>query len=101
MRTWRSISGWSANGYGSIRTSTHCGDDALRIIEAYPDQGFKAWHRLKKPYNPAGGRFELDNVNKMLARRQCNDLSDLPAAIDILERDLKSYEATFGMEFPN
>ena len=85
----RVFEGWSwehadvANSKLHDFLMTHCGDDALRIVEAYPDRGFEAWRRLKKRYNPTGGRFELDKMNKMLARRQCKDLSDLPAAIDI------------------
>ena len=38
-------------------------------------------------------------MNQMLNRKQCKDFSDLPAAIDILERDLGNYEANLGMAF--
>ena len=39
-------------------------------------------------------------MNSMLARKQRKGLSDLPAAIDVLESDLRIYEATMGTAFP-
>ena len=78
----------------------YCAEDALRIVEGCPDQGFEAWRLLSKRHTPTGGRYELDRMNSMLARKQCKDLSDLPAAIDVLERDLRTYEATMGTAFP-
>ena len=39
-------------------------------------------------------------MNSMLARKQCKDRSDLRVAIDVLERDLRTYEATMGTAFP-
>ena len=78
----------------------YCAEDALRIVEGCPDQGFEAWRLLVKRHAPSGGRYELDRMNSMLARKQCKDLSDLPAAIDVLERDLRTYEATMGAAFP-
>ena len=49
---------------------------------------------------PTGGRYELDLLNAMLSRKQCKDLSDLPAALDILQKDLQMYETTKGKAFP-
>ena len=75
-------------------------DDALGIVEGHPEQGFEAWRLLKKRYNPAGGRFELDRMTGLLARKRCKDLTDLPAVIDRLERDLRNYEISTSMNFP-
>ena len=33
---------------------TYTSDDAMRIVEAYPDQGSEAWRQLKLRYNPPG-----------------------------------------------
>ena len=75
-------------------------DDALRIVERYPEQGFEAWRQFKKRYNPSSGAFELERVTAMMARKQVKNLEDLPAAIDVFEKDMKLYEATMGVEFP-
>ena len=36
----------------------------------------------------------------MMARKQVKNLEDLPAAIDVFEKDMKLYEATTAVEFP-
>ena len=92
--------GHTANQKLSDFLSTYCVDDALAIVEAVPDRGFEAWRKLKCRYNPSGGRFELDRMTLLLSRKQCANLSDLPAAIDKLERDLRNYEANTNLVFP-
>ena len=37
-------------------------DDALRVVEAYPDQGFEACRRHNKCYSLAGGRYVLSRI---------------------------------------
>ena len=49
---------------------------------------------------PAGGRFELEKLNNMLHRKQCKNLDDLPAAIDILQKDFRNYSTMMGTQFP-
>ena len=78
----------------------YCAEDALRIVEGCPDQGFEAWRLLVKRHAPSGGRYELDRMNSMLARKQCKDLSDLPAAIDVLERDFPDLQGNHGHGLP-
>ena len=79
---------------------TYCQADALRIVEACPENGLEAWRLLKKRYDPASGKFELGRMNRMLSRKQCKELSDLPAAIDVLEKDIRGYESSMGAAFP-
>ena len=90
----------TANAKLSDFLSTYCADDALQVVEAVPDRGFEAWRKLKLRYNPSGGRFELDRMTLLLSRKQCPSLSELPAAIDKLERDLRNYEANTSLVFP-
>ena len=90
----------SASGKLADFLHMYCADDALRIVEGCGESGFEAWRLLVKRHTPTGGRYELDKLNAMLARKQCKDLSDLPAALDILKKDLKLYEATMGKPFP-
>ena len=79
---------------------TYCGDDALRVVEACGENGLEAWRQLKQRYHPAGGRFELEKLNNMLHRKQCKNLDDLPAAIDILQKDFRNYSTMMGTQFP-
>ena len=74
--------------------------DALRIVEAFEDRGFEAWRQLKLRYNPSGGRFQLDQMTTMLHRKPCKDVTELPAAIDKLEKDFRSYEQNSEKRFP-
>ena len=46
------------------------------------------------------GNFELTKMNRLISRKLCNNLSDLPAAIDMLEKNLRHYETSMGAEFP-
>ena len=80
---------------------TYCQADALRIVEACPENGLEAWRLLKKRYDPASGKFELGRMNRMLSRKQCKELSDFPAAIDVLQKDIRGYESSsLGAAFP-
>ena len=42
--------------------ATFTGEEALRIVDVHPDQGFEAWRQLKLRYNPDGGRMELYRI---------------------------------------
>ena len=74
--------------------------DALRLVEATPERGFEAWRQLKLRYNHTGGKFALDQVTHMLQRKACANLSDIPAAVDKLERDFREYELRSPHKFP-
>ena len=74
--------------------------DALRIIEAYEGRGFEAWRQLKLRYNPEGGRHQLDRMTMMLHRKPCKDITELPAAIDKLAKDIRVYELHSDKVFP-
>ena len=60
----------------------------MRIVDKHPDQGFEAWRQLKLRYSPDGGRLELYRIESLFAKKPCKSLSEVPAAIDLLERDL-------------
>ena len=89
-----------ANGRLSDFLQTYCHEDALRLVESCPENGFEAWRLLKKRYDPSTGNFELTKMNRMISRKACKDLSDLPAAIDILEKDIRGYESSMNVPFP-
>ena len=80
--------------------STFTGEEALRIVDVHPDQGFEAWRQLKVRYNPDGGRMELYRIESLFSKKPCKHLSEVPAAIDLLERDLRRYESNGNM-LPN
>ena len=89
-----------ADGRLSDFLQTYCHEDALRLVESCPENGFEAWRLLKKRYDPSTGNFELTKMNRMISRKACKDLSDLPAAIDILEKDIRGYESSMNVPFP-
>ena len=70
------------------------------LIEKFKDQGFEAWRQLLLRYNPTGGRFELDRMAHLLQRKQCKTVSEIPAAVDLLEKEISSYEARAANKFP-
>ena len=37
--------------------ATFTGEEALRIVDKHPDQGFEAWRQFKLRYSPDGGRL--------------------------------------------
>ena len=74
--------------------------DALGIVESYKDQGFEAWRQLCRRYTPRGGRHELARMSLLLRPKQCKDLSEVPAAVDVFERSIKAYEERGGSKFP-
>ena len=79
---------------------TYTADEALGNVERFSGNGFEAWRQLKTRYSPGGGRADLDRSLRMLQRKPCKSLSDLPAAIDHLERDLAHHDATSGYKWP-
>ena len=80
--------------------ATFTSEEALRIVDVHPDLGFEAWKQSKVRYNPDGGRMELYRIESLFAKKPCRSLGEVPAAIDVLERDLSRYEAN-GNSLPN
>ncbi len=75
-------------------------DEALLLVEKFKNHGFEAWRQLHRRFNPTGGRFEVSRMNNLLSRKQCKTLSEVPAAVDVLERDIANYEARSSQTFP-
>ena len=74
--------------------------EALVVVEKFKDRGFEAWRELDKRYNPTDGTFELDRMDPLLHRKQCKDITEVPAAVDRLVRDFEDYEARSKSKFP-
>ncbi len=75
-------------------------DEALLLVEKFKNHGFEAWRQLHRRFNPTGGRFEVSRMNNLLSRKQCKTLVEVPAAVDVLERDFANYEARSQHAFP-
>ena len=75
-------------------------DGALRITEAHQHEGFEAWRQFKICYNPSGCRIGLDQALRIMSRKPCKHLSEVPAAIDVMERDLIYYDSMSGRDWP-
>ena len=75
-------------------------EDALLLVDAYPERGFEAWRQLKRRYDPKSGTFEIDRMISLMTRKQCGSISELPAAIDQLEKDIRGYESRSPNSFP-
>ena len=46
------------------------------------------------------GTYELDRMSHLLARNQVKELSEVPAAVDRLVRDIDNYEKRSATTFP-
>ena len=79
---------------------TFTAEEALRAIEPYQGSGFEAWRQLKVRYSPSGGRADIDRAVRMMTRKPVKSLAELPAALDLMERDLKHYETAAGHAYP-
>ena len=79
---------------------TYTTEEALGNVERFQGRGFEAWRQLKARYAPAGGRVDLDRSLRMLQRKARKHISELPAAIDQLERDLAHHDATASYTRP-
>ena len=81
--------------------ATYTSGDASRIVDETPDRGFEAWRKLKKRFHPEGGTFELERTTRLMTSKQCKSLSELPAAMVVLEKGFRQYEITFGSPIPD
>ena len=77
-----------------------CKGDALVIVETYDGLGFEAWRQLHKRYAPSGGRYELEMMSRIMNPTKVGRIQDLPGAILRFERDVRTYEARTGRQFP-
>ena len=80
--------------------STYVAEEALRIVEGIPDKGFEAWRQLKVRYQPEGFLMDLFRIEGLFSRKPCKLLSQVPAALDVLEKDLKHYAVASGGVLP-
>ena len=94
IATWELATDMDEKLYNFIVTFTS--DEALRAIEPYQGCGFEAWRRLKARYLSSGGRADIDRAVRMMTRKPVKSMADLPAALDLMERDLKHYEIAAG-----
>ena len=73
--------------------STYVAEEVPRIVRGIPGKGFEAWRQMKIRYQPEGGLMDLFRTEGLFSRKPCKLLSQVPAALDVLERDLKHYAA--------
>ena len=55
---------------------------------------------MKKRYSPSGGRAHIDRAVRMMTRKPVKSMAELPAALDLMERDLRHYETAAGHPYP-
>ena len=80
---------------------TFTSEEALRVVEPYVGDGFEAWRQLKRRYTLVGGTTEVDRTIKLFNKKACKSLSDLPAAIDLLDKELRADEELSGHKLPD
>ena len=80
---------------------TFTNEEALRVVEPLTNDGFEAWRHLKFRYMMTGGMIEVDRVVRLFVRKACRSVTELPVAIDILDRELKHDEETSGHRQPD
>ena len=80
---------------------TFTADEALRVIEPFANEGFEAWRQLKLRYILSGGRTEVDRTMRLFCSKACRNMTELPAAIDLLDKELKHDEETSGHRQPD
>ena len=80
---------------------TFTAEEALRVVEPYVSDGFEAWRQLKRRYTLVGGTTEVDRTIKLFCKKACKSLSDLPAAIDVLDKELRTDEESSGHKLPD
>ena len=76
-------------------------EEALRVVEPYTGEGFEALRQLKLRYTLVGGTTEVDRTMRLFNRKACKNLSELPAAIDLLDKELRNDEELSGHKLPD
>ena len=80
---------------------TFTAEEALRVVEPYISDGFEAWRQLKHRYTLVGGTTEVDRTIKLFNKKACRNLSELPAAMDLLDKELRADEELSGHKLPD
>ena len=75
--------------------------DALGIVESVPNRGFEAWRLLNARFNGVGEMYSYDKMNQLMNRTQIKSASAMPAAIQKLEHDFKTFHDRTGDTFPD
>ena len=56
---------------------------------------------MKHRYTLVGGTTEVDRTIKFFNKKACKNLSELPAAIDLLDKELRADEELSGHKLPD
>ena len=80
---------------------TFTAEEALRVVEPYTGEGFEARRQLKLRYTLVGGTTEIDRTMKLFNKKACKNMSELSAAIDILDKELRNDEELSGHNLPD
>ena len=65
---------------------TFTSEEAFQVVEPFNGDGFEAWRQLKRRYTPTGGATQIDRTMRMMNKKACKSMADLPAAIDLLDK---------------
>ena len=80
---------------------TFTSEEALRVVEPYANEGFEAWRQMKLRYTLVGGTTAVDRTIRLFSKKACKSLSELPAAIDLLDKELRADEEESGHKMPD
>ena len=70
-------------------------------MQPYTNDGFEAWRRLKLRYMLTGGGREVDLAVRLYSGKACRNMTELPVAIDLLDREIKHNETVNGYRIPD
>ena len=80
---------------------TFTSEEALRVVEPYVGEGFEAWRQMKLRYTLVGGTTAVDRTMRLFSKKACRSLAELPAAIDVLDKELRADEEESGHKMPD
>ena len=80
---------------------TFTSEEAFQVVEPFNGDGFEAWRQLKRRYTPTGGATQIDRTMRMMNKKACKSIANLPAAIDLLDRELRRDEEASGHRVPD
>ena len=80
---------------------TFTSEEAFQVVEPFNGDGFEAWRQLKRRYTPTGGATQIDRTMRMMNKKACKSMADLPAAIDLLDKELRQDEEASGHRLPD
>ena len=100
IRGWNRAEGANANRALHDMLMLVCTSNALSVVETCPSQGFEAWRLLNVRFNPIGEMYTFDKMNDLMHQTMCKNMSDMPAAIDKFEKDIRMFKDRTGQDFP-